>query len=168
MFYIYIMKEIFKDIPNYEGVYRVSNTGKIQRIFKGGRIKDKKLTKSNTGYLVVQLSLNGKNKVFQVHQIVAMAFLNHIPNGHKFVVDHINNNPLDNRVENLQIILSRVNTSKDRKNCSSKFTVVTWHKVARKWIVQIVNKDKREYLGLYEDELEASIAYKKRLNEILT
>lgn len=168
MFYIYIMKEIFKDIPNYEGVYRVSNTGKIQRIFKGGRIKDKKLTKSNTGYLVVQLSLNGKNKVFQVHQIVAMAFLNHIPNGHKFVVDHINNNPLDNRVENLQIILSRVNTSKDRKNCSSKFTGVTWHKATEKWIVQIVNKDKREYLGLYEDELEASIAYKKRLNEILT
>jgi hypothetical protein len=161
------MKEIFKDIPNYEGVYRVSNTGKIQRIFKGGRIKDKKLTKSNTGYLVVHLSLNGKSKVFEVHQLVAMAFLNHIPDGHKFVVDHINNNPLDNRVENLQIILSRVNTSKDRKNCSSKFTGVTWHKVAEKWVVQIQNKDKREYLGLYEDELEASIAYKKRLNEIL-
>jgi len=162
------MKEIFKDIPNYKGVYRVSNTGKIQRILKGDRIKDKKLTKSNTGYLVVQLSLNGKNKVFQVHQLVAITFLNHVPDGHKFVVDHINNNPLDNRFENLQIIPSRVNTSKDRKNCSSKFTGVTWHKVAKKWIVQIKNKDKREYLGLYEDELKASIAYKKRLNEILT
>ena len=50
------MNEIFKDIPNYDGVYKVSNKGNIKRILKGGREKFNKLTKLNNGYLAVQLS----------------------------------------------------------------------------------------------------------------
>ena len=47
---------------------------------------------------------------------------------HKLVVDHINNDPLDNRLENLQLISHRYNLSKDKKGGSSKFTGVSWDK----------------------------------------
>jgi hypothetical protein len=162
------MEEVFKDIPNYNGVYRVSNIGRVQRLLKGNKFKFNKLTKLNNGYLAVQLSLNNKGKIFQVHQLVAMAFLNHKPCGHRLVVDHINNNPLDNRLDNLQIVSARENTSKDRKGYSSKYVGVTWHKVAKKWVTHIFIDNKKEYLGLFKKELDAANAYKIRLNEILT
>tara|TARA_R110000824_G_scaffold260033_1_gene448670 strand:- start:921 stop:1409 length:489 start_codon:yes stop_codon:yes gene_type:complete len=162
------MNEIFKDIPNYEGVYEVSNKGRVKRIFKDGKEKFNKLTKLNNGYLAVQLSLNNKGKIFQIHQLIAMAFLNHKPCGHRLIVDHINNNPLDNRLDNLQIVSARENTSKDRKAYSSKYVGVTWHKVAKKWVTHIFIDNKKEYLGLFKKELDAANAYKERLNEILT
>ena len=165
------MNEIFKDIPNYEGVYQVSNLGRVKRIFKGGREKFNKLTKLNNGYLAVQLSLNNKGKIFQVHQLVAMAFLNHKPCGHLLVVDHIDNNPLNNALSNLQVITHRKNVSKINKRnkaYSSQYTGVTWHKVARKWISQIQINGKTKYLGLFSDELDAYKAYEKTLNENLT
>jgi len=45
-----------------------------------------------------------------------MAFLNHTPCGHKLIVDHINENKLDNRVENLQLITNKQNVIKSIKN----------------------------------------------------
>ena len=162
------MNEIFKDIPNYEGVYKVSNKGRVKRILKDGREKFNKLIKLNNGYLAVRLSLNGKGKVFRVHQLVAIAFLGHTPCGHKIVVDHVNNNPLDNRLDNLQLITQRENTSKDKRGYSSKYIGVTWHKVAKKWVTHIHIGNKYKYLGLFKKELDAANAYKERLNEILT
>ena len=109
-----IKQEIWKDIPDYEGIYKISNLGNIKRILKSGREKIKKQTIANTGYYYIQLSNNGKNKVYQVHQLVAMAFLNHKPCGFKLVVDHINNIKTDNSVENLQILSHRKNVSKTK------------------------------------------------------
>jgi|TARA_R110001592_G_scaffold154526_2_gene383560 hypothetical protein len=160
------MNEIFKNIPNYEGVYEVSNKGRVKRILKDGKEKFNKLTKLNNGYLAVQLSLNNKGKIFQIHQLVAMAFLNHKPCGHKIVVDHINNNPLDNIVDNLQIVSHRENLTKDKKGYSSEYVGVTWHKVAKKWVSHLQFNGKKEYLGLFTDELDAAKAYKERLNKI--
>jgi hypothetical protein len=162
------MNEIFKDVPNYEGVYKVSNKGNVKRILKGGREKFNKLTKLNNGYLAIQLSLNNKGKIFTVHQLMAITFLNHKPCGNRLVVDHINNNPLDNRIDNLQIVSARENTSKDKKGYSSKYVGVSWHKAAKKWVSHIVIDNKKEYLGLFKKELDAANAYAERLNEILT
>jgi hypothetical protein len=85
--------------------------------------------------------------------LVAMAFLNHKPDGtHKIVVDHINNNKLDNRVVNLQLISQRENLSKDRKDGTSKYVGVCWKKSRNKWQVDIKIDGKRKYLGLFTDE----------------
>ena len=162
------MNEIFKDIPNYEGVYKVSNKGRVKRILKGGREKFNKLTKLNNGYLAVHLSLNNQGKIFQIHQLIAMAFLGHTPCGHKIVVDHINNNPLDNRLDNLQLITQRENSSKDRRGGSSQYIGVSWSKAAKKWVTFIFIDNKKEYLGLFKKELDAANAHKERLNKILT
>ena len=160
-----IKQEIWKDIPDYEGIYKISNLGNIKRILKSGREKIKKQTIANTGYYYIQLSNNGKNKVYQVHQLVAVAFLNHKPCGFKLVVDHINNIKTDNSVENLQILSHRKNVSKTKNKTLSKYAGVTWHKVAEKWVCQIEINKKREYLGLFPNEEAAKNAYDNRLKE---
>ncbi len=156
------MREIYKDIPNYEGHYQVSNLGNVKSI----KFKNEKVLKGaimNTGYRVVNLSLNNKSKVWQVHQLVSMAFLNHKPNGHKLVVDHIDNNPLNNNLKNIQVITQRKNLSKDKKELSSKYTGVSWNKNAKKWVAMIRIKDKHKYLGLFEYEYDAYLSYQKEM-----
>jgi len=86
------MKEIWRDIPGYEGVYQASNTGRIKslsRIVSIGEnkriIPEKILTpeKSVHGYLRVKLS-NGKSKRFFVHRLVALTYLPN-PNNYRCI-----------------------------------------------------------------------------------
>ena len=107
---LFLVGEIWKPLPNYLTKYEVSNFG---------RIKDIKINKilkyiNKKGYLFVILKNIELNKTQQksVHQLVAMAFLNHIPCGHKLVVNHINMIKTDNRVENLELITQQENWDK--------------------------------------------------------
>lgn len=168
------MEEVFKDIPGYEGIYQVSNLGRVKSLAreikrKGISFCKEKMLKpgKNARYLFVVLSNGNIVKIKKVHQLVAMAFLGHKPDGtHKLVVDHINNNPLDNRLENLQIVTQRKNLSKDKKGLS-KYTGVSWHKSSKKWISKIRINGKNIHLGLFNTELEASETYQNKL-KILT
>ena len=49
--------------------------------------------------------------MYKVHQLVAMAFLQHVPDGMNLVIDHINGDKQDNRVENLRIVTQKKNTN---------------------------------------------------------
>ena len=96
------LEEQWKPIKDYTGLYEVSNLGRIRSLnyMKTGEIKILKLSKNNRGYLVISLNKNGKRKNFKVHRLVAIAFL---PNPNNLeTVNHINENKLDNRVENLE------------------------------------------------------------------
>lgn len=158
------MEEIFKDIPGYEGLYQVSNLGNVKSL----RFNKEKLLKQETkkGYKVFYLTNDSKTKQKSLHQLVAMAFLNHIPCGHKLVVDHINNDKLDNRVENLQIITNRENSSKDVKNKTSKYTGVSWDKHRGRWSSKIKINGNTINLGRYKCELAAYLAYQDKLKEL--
>ena len=169
------IQEIWKDIPNYEGYYQVSNLGNVKSLARfnnlGKRVKErvlKNLVNTTNGYLVVNLSKIGLVKTKQIHQLVAEAFLNHKPNGHKLVVNHKNFNREDNRVENLEIITNRENTNKKHKKSKSKYIGVTWHKRANKWTAQILYKRKNIHLGCFNNEIDAHNAYQNKLKEILT
>lgn len=154
------MKEIWKDIPGYEGLYKVSDLGNI--INNKGRLL--KQTKGKC-YLKIELwskKLKQKRKSFSTHQLVAMTFLDHTPCGYELVVDHINNNPLDNRAENLQIITNRENSSKEKKG-SSKYPGVYWNKEKKKWRSVIRINRKLKHLGYFTKEEDASKAYQKKL-----
>ncbi len=111
---VFCFMEIWKDIPNYECIYQVSSLGRVKSLGNNKQKKEKILKSGETkGYLQVVLCKNKKPKTKYVHQLVAMAFLNHIPCGHRFEVDHINNIKSDNRVENLQILTHKDNSLKN-------------------------------------------------------
>lgn len=163
------MKEIWKDVLGYEGLYQVNDYGNVKslsRTITKGNItyvtKDKILKQSvdSVGYPYVNLSDYKKQKTFRVHQLVAVAFLNHTPDKHKgLVIDHIDGNKLNNMTTNLQLITNKKNTSKDRKNKTSKYTGVSWHKQSNKWLAQFRDNGSVKYLGTFETEEEARDAY---------
>lgn len=170
-----MQNEIWKDIPNYEGMYQVSNLGRVKSLsrLKSNRngsylSKEKVLKPYLTGnyikYKTVKLGLKGKN--FKIHQLVAMAFLNHTPCGYKLVVDHKNDNPLDNRLENLQVVTQRHNTCKSQGRYLSQYKGVTWCKTRKKWVAKIRIGNKHINLGRFTDEYEAYLAYQNKLKEI--
>ena len=93
--------EIWRDVPGYEGLYQVSNYGRVKSLnYKcTGKERILKTSIGGSDHLKVTLSKNGKGKHIYVHILIAVAF---IPNPHNYnVVHHIDHNPLNNRVENL-------------------------------------------------------------------
>ena len=161
-------KEIWQDIIEYKGMYQVSNLGRVKSLKRKGRNKERILKSSidYNDYLHLSFSKNNTTKCFYIHKLMAMAFLNHKPNGQKLVVDHINNIRNDNRLENLQLINQRENTSKDRKGGSSKYVGVCWSKQAKKWLASITINNKQKHLGLFTNEIEAHLVYQKALNDL--
>jgi hypothetical protein len=174
-----MIEEIFKDIPGYEGLYQVSNFGNVKSLPKEKLNKGKypfiskeRILKHNDdgkGYYQLGLSKEGKTKCIKIHVLVAQAFLGHVPDGtHKLVVDHINNNTLDNRIENLQLITQRENASKYflTKKKSSQYIGVSWYKKLNKWEANIRIDGKSKRLGLFHDEYQAHLAYQKALKQL--
>lgn len=110
--------ERWKDIPGYEGMYQVSNLGRVKSMArvicngKGYYLSKEKILKPNVlakGYLQVELQKNRKRHCLQVHRIVAATF---IDNPHKDLynqVNHLNGNKQDNRVWNLEWCNNSIN-----------------------------------------------------------
>lgn len=160
--------EIFKSIPGYKGLYQISNFGNIKSLgkFKGKKEKIIKSFLKTTGYYGLTLAKNKKQKSHHIHQLMAVTFLKHKPDGNTLVVDHIDGNKLNNRLDNLQIITNRENSSKDKKNGSSQYVGVSWDKRQRKWRANIFIDQKSRYLGIFRHEIEAAEAYQKALSEL--
>lgn len=155
-----IWKKI-KDFPDYE----VSNLGRVKSLKKHNE-KILKLQNGTTGYLTCVLCKDGKLNTKKVHKLVAIAFLNHIPNGYKSVINHKNFNKKDNRVQNLEITTQRENANRKHCTSSSKYVGVTWNKKSKKWYAQINFNCKTKYLGSFDTEELAYNAYLIKLNEI--
>lgn len=96
------MEEIWKDIEGYEGLYQVSNLGRVKSLNYHRTRKEQLLkpTKSNRGYFKVYLNKNGKMKTFNVHRLVAQAFIEN-PNNYP-CVNHKDENKINNIVDNLE------------------------------------------------------------------
>ena len=79
------------------------------------------------------------------------------------IIDHKNNNPLDNHKSNLRICSQQQNNMNrlKRNDCSSQFKGVYWYKQRNKWCVNIRINNKSKHIGYYTDELTASIEYDK-------
>lgn len=103
------MKEVWKDIQGYEGLYQVSNLGRVRHlpytIKWGGKLEHRPLKemnqhKNSNGYCIVILSKNSKSKKFLVHRLIAQAF---IPNPDNLPeVNHIDEDKSNNKVNNLE------------------------------------------------------------------
>lgn len=107
----------WKDVVGFEGLYLVNNQGEVKSVErmkqnnKGTQFVNERilvLTPDKDGYLRVCLSKNGRSYVKAVHRLVAEAF---IPNPYGLpVVNHINEDKKDNRVENLEWCTVQYNT----------------------------------------------------------
>ena len=156
------MKEVFKSIPDYEGMYEVSNLGRVKS-FKMNKETILKSPVDKVGYELVGLSKDGISKSYKVHKLVAMAFLNHIPNGYVSVVNHIDLDKTNNRVDNLEVVSARENSNRKHMNSSSQYTGVVWVKNNQKWKSQIRISGQVISLGHYDDEILSSNAYQLAL-----
>lgn len=111
---VFLLKEVFKDICGYEGLYQVSNLGNVKSLSFGAKnmrmsniSKLLKISTTNCGYCKVQLYKSGKPKMCYVHRLVAEAF---IPNPeNKSQVNHIDGNKLNNVVSNLEWVTASGN-----------------------------------------------------------
>lgn len=115
------MDEIWKPVVGYEGLYEVSNLGRVRsvdRYVRFGRWGDNGQTrlrksqlispKIDEGYYRVNLNKDGHQKMFKVHRLVAMAF---IPNPDNLpVVNHKDENRLNNCVNNLEWCTQQYNS----------------------------------------------------------
>ena len=169
-------KEVWKDVKNFEGIYQVSNIGRIKSLeryvnhWRGGkkRVNEKimLLSLDGHGYFRADLSFNGISKTRKVHQLVAESFLNHTPCGFKLVVNHIDFNKQNNNVDNLEIVTNRENSNMKHIKSKSKYVGVTFHTPSMKWCATIWINGKNKHLGYYYSELKASKAYQTALKEI--
>lgn len=125
--------EIWKDIKGFEGVYQVSNTGKVRRlIFRNNhvvknKIIEKKPTDNGNGYLIVNLQNGNKRKNYYVHRLVAEAFCEKPINSS--VVNHKDYNKYNNGAENLEwctqklnVIYSSERMKHEKKKCKATNT----------------------------------------------
>ena len=104
-------EEIWKPIKDYEGLYEVSNLGRVKSLNYRGTGKEKilKNIENSKGYFQVSLVKFGKQKVFKIHRLVAETFIPN-PEG-KPCIDHINTIRSDNRVENLRWVTHEENNN---------------------------------------------------------
>lgn len=154
--------EIWKDIPNYEGVYQVSTIGRVKSFKRVDPVIMKIMT-SNV-YPTVKLCMLGKHKTWTIHKLIAYAFLGYVTSKKGDVCDHKDNNPTNSILNNLQIISKRENCSKDRKGGTSKYTGVCWYK--NKWLSSINIEGCLLHLGVFINEHDAFKRYQEALSLI--
>lgn len=114
---------------------------------------------------------NYKSKTQSLHRFI-WEFYNkkEVPSG--YVIDHINRNTLDNRIENLRLATRNQNAQNSRpiRGSSSKYKGVGWDKNKIRWIAKIyysVKDEKRyKYIGRFKTEKEAALAYDREAKKL--
>ena len=163
--------EIWKPIKGYEKLYEVSNKGRIRNT----RNKVMKTYIINSGYKAIKFTVNGKRTSHLIHRIVATTFLDNFESLPE--VNHINENKLDNKVENLEWVSSAqnkqhslksgtydkiyttCNTLGKKNNCKnhSNYHNVTFHKGRNKWAATIRVGGKNMFPKRFNTEVEAAL-----------
>ena len=114
------MKEIWKDIPEFNGIYQASNLGRVKSLeridIRGHRVKERILKPriDHNGYYQVGLCKNSKLKAYRVHRLVWSAFNGQTPENMQ--VNHINEVKTDNRLSNLNLMTCKENINYGTRN----------------------------------------------------
>lgn len=142
-----------KDYPNYS----VSSFGNVRNDKFNRPVKN---SIDSGGYYQTELNKEGVKRKILTHRLVGEAFIEN-PESKPFI-DHINLNKQDNSIFNLRWI-DRVgngrNRPKSKRKCSSIYKGVSYFKILNKWRCDIRINKKAIYLGLFETEKEAGLAY---------
>ena len=113
------MEEEWRAINGYEGLYEVSNTGRVRSLGNGcsNNSKEKILKPRNNGqgYLQIWLCKNGKQKLYKVHRLVLMTFAP-CYNMKSLQVNHIDENTENNNLTNLEWVTCKENINHGTRN----------------------------------------------------
>ena len=134
--------EVWKDIPGYEGLYKVSNFGNIMNLHSNKFLK-KRL--STNGYYIVDLRKNHRSRVFRVHRLVALSFIPFVDG--KVFVNHIDGNKLNNNASNLEWCTQSENVyhaynaglNKRRLDISESWILELYKKLSAREIARLQN-----------------------------
>lgn len=154
------IEEIYKDVEGFEGLYKVSNYGKVLSV------RRRKFLKPDTdkdGYKVVQMSYKQNVLRVKVHRLVFYTFN---PDADKSLqINHIDNVPHNNNLWNLEAVNHRENSAYrfSHRKTSSKYRGVTRAIRDNTWRAQIQVNKKKTHLGHFNCETAAYIAYLKAL-----
>lgn len=161
------MEETWKPIKGYEGLYEVSNFGRIKALEK--RVDKGKCHRSwkehflkyvvdQNGYFRTNLSKNGTNKTVKVHRIVAETFVENLEN--KKTVNHIDGNKQNNKVENLEWATQSENM---KHACQTKLKLLNGeHNPSSKLTYEDVCFIRNNYIP--RDPVYGTIGLSKRFN----
>lgn len=162
--------EVWKEIKGYENMYMISNLGRIKSLNRDIYIDNNFFRKayekilSNTldshGYYVVHLYKNSICKKQYIHILLATYFLGYEKNKN-YIIDHIDGNPANNSLNNLQVITQSENIrkAKKRNHTTSIYKGVCFDKSRNKWLSSCFVNKKHLYLGRYKTEIEAKKIY---------
>lgn len=106
----------------------------------------------HNNYIDIRINAAG----YRAHRLAWLYMYGVWPN----VIDHINQDPLDNKISNLRDV-DRIENGKNRKksiNNVSGVTGVYWFKITKKWRAQIIANKKYVHLGFFDDKFEAICA----------
>ena len=150
-------------LNGYENLYQISNLGNVKSLSRYIRQKNnsKKLVKgkilkpikTKKGYLAVALSKEGKEKRFYIHRLVAQEFI--INKEYKKEVNHIDENPLNNKVDNLEWVNHIQNMNHGTRNKRISIFMENWCKNNRCKKVKQLDL-KRKMIEKYSSITEAS------------
>jgi hypothetical protein len=153
--------EEWRQIKDYEN-YSVSSFGNVRNDKYNRPVKN---SIDSRGYFQTELSRDGIGKKILTHRLVGETFIENPEN--KPFIDHINLNKQDNTIFNLRWV-DRVGNGRNRpkckKKCSSIYKGVSYFKILNKWRCDIRINKKLIYLGSFDFEKEAGLAY----NEYIT
>tara|TARA_R110000803_G_C11760385_1_gene293836 strand:+ start:55 stop:540 length:486 start_codon:yes stop_codon:yes gene_type:complete len=138
--------------------YEYNNIYQLYEYKKGHEWKERKLSINNKGYKCFEFMVNRKRYYLLLHRIV---YWIHNPDWDILdssilnnSIDHIDGNPLNNNIENLRVV-----THQENQWNRTRAKGYTWNKTAKKWEAYIKYNNKRKYLGVFDNEIEAHNAY---------
>jgi hypothetical protein len=157
--------ENWKDVVGYEGLYQVSDLGRVKSL-KYGKERILTLLSETYGHCHVLLYHRRIPKKLRVHRLVYSAFVGEI--GDLFI-DHINGMPSDNRLVNLRKCTPRENSTFDnvKRKRSSMYVGVSWDKQRGKWYAKLNIKEKQVPLGRFVNEIDAHNAYQNAIKQLV-
>jgi len=166
------VEEVMKDIPGYEGIYAISNLGRVFRYERpiknqvgdtGARAASGWMSPSlsNSGYLQVCFSKDGQRESRFIHRLVAAAF---VPGEDETLneVNHIDGDKDNNRYDNLEWASRHQNEGHAFKvlhKGTSVFHGVSYNAARDRWKASVTIAGSRKFIGYFQSEKEAARAY---------
>jgi hypothetical protein len=159
--------EIWKDVIGYEGLYQVSNLGRIKSLnYRAKGICEIMKFSLLDGYPSLSLTKNGKYKTYRIHRLVANAFVYNLHN--KPQVNHKNGNRADNNVDNLEWVTNQENCIHSFKVLNRQTSLETRIKISNSRIKKVINTKTNQIFNSTRDACQFTgmtfSKLRKRLN----